>query len=156
MSQQPPQKKPMPRDFEEMDFTVEHEEWNEYELKDSSVIKGRIILQKIMRNPYDPKDFSFKMSPPMWAVYAPATSRGEPNIQPNQRVVGGKFEVQVLRNHEPWNVYRIVKTGQKLKIKLAVTEISRFVNKFDADGMPVYDVPSGVSVAMLKDSSTSQ
>lgn len=62
-------------------------------------------------------------------------------------MVGSKFEVHVNKNHEPWNVYRIIKTGQKLKLKLSITEISRFVDKFDADGMPIYDIPSGVSVA---------
>ncbi len=36
----------MPRDFEEMEFTIENEEWNEYELKDGVRIRGRIILTK--------------------------------------------------------------------------------------------------------------
>ncbi len=40
------------------------------------------------------------------------------------------------------------KTGQKLKIKLSVTEVSRFVDKFDANGLPVFDVPNGISVAI--------
>lgn len=154
---QPPQK-PMPRDFEELEFTIEGEEWNKYELKDDSVIRGRIILQKLTRDPYDPKNFGFKISTPMWIVYAPHTSRGEPNVKLGDRVVGAKFEVHVNQNHEPWNVYRIIKTGQKLKLKLTVTEISRFVDKFDVDGMPVYDVPSGVSIAFapLPDSTKGQ
>lgn len=150
MSQPPPQRKPMPRDFEEMEFTIEKEEWNEYELKDGTVLRGRIILQKVIRNPYSPNDFSFKVSPPIWAVYAPASSRGEPNVKQGERVLGSKYEVDVNKPVEPWNVYRIIKTGQKLKVKLAVTEVSRFVDKFDADGMPVYDVPTGVSIALSK------
>ncbi|MGI0089052.1 MAG: hypothetical protein ACREAF_01735 [Nitrosopumilaceae archaeon] len=68
----------------------------------------------------------------MWSVYAPITSRSEPNIKAGERIVGAKYEAQINVNHEPWNVYRLVKTGQKLKIKLSVTEISRFVDKFDA------------------------
>ncbi|MGI0083217.1 MAG: hypothetical protein ACREAG_07950 [Nitrosopumilaceae archaeon] len=147
MAQQPPQQ-PMPRDYEDMEFTIEGEDWNRYELKDGTTIRGRVILQKVIRDPYKPNNFSFKISPPMWSVYAPITSRSEPNIKAGERIVGAKYEAQINVNHEPWNVYRLVKTGQKLKIKLSVTEISRFVDKFDADGMPVYDVPSGVSIAV--------
>lgn len=148
----------MPRDFEELDFTVEREEWNEYELKDGTTIRGRIVLQKITRDPYDPKNMGFKISPPMWVVYAPSTSRGESNVALGERVVGAKFEVHVNKNNELWNVYRIIKTGQKLKLKLTITEISRFVDKFDVDGMPIYDVPSGVSIAFapVPDSTNAQ
>lgn len=139
--------KPMPKDFDELEFTVENEEWNEYELKDGTTIRGRILLQKITQDPYNPKNYGFKISPPMWVVYAPTSSRGDPNIKLGEKVVGKKFEVHVNRNNELWNVYRILKTGQKLKLKLTVTEISRFVDKFDSDGLPIYDVPSGASIA---------
>jgi len=145
---QPQPQQPMPRDHEELDFSIEQEDWNRYELKDGTTIRGRIILQKVIRDPYNKNSLSFKTSPPLWVVYAPVTSRGEPNIKPGERIVGKKYEVHATTNHEPWNVYRIIKTGQKLKIKLSVTEVSRFLDKFDADGMPVYDVPSGVSVAI--------
>jgi hypothetical protein len=145
----------MPKDYEEMAFTIEQEEWNEYELKDGNTIRGRIILQKINRNPYDPKDFSFKTSVPMWVVYAPVIGRGEPNVKAGEKVFGNKFEVHVVRNHEPWNTYRLVKTGQKLKLKLSITEVSRYVDKFDADGLPIYSVPNGVSI-VFSDSDVSK
>ncbi len=138
----------MPRDFEELAFTIENEEWNEYELKDGSTIRGRAILTKVTRDPYNPANYGFDTAPPIWSVQAPMASRGEPNVQQGQNIVGAKYEVHVNRNHEPWNVYRILKTGQKLKIKLSITEVSRFVGKFDAKGMPVYDLPNGISVTV--------
>ena len=153
MSRQPSEPK-LPDDFEEMEFTIEDEDWNEYELKDGARIKGRVVLQKLIRNPNSPKDYQFNVSKPMWVVFAPTTLRGKSNYNPGDKV-GEKFEVHVNRNHEPWNVYRITKTGEKLRIKLAVTEVSKFVDKFDKYEMPVYDVPSGITIAMSKGNTVS-
>lgn len=135
---------PMPIDFEEMEFTIENEEWNEYELKDGVRIRGRIILNKIIRDPYNPNTFSFDFSRPIWVVFAPMTSRGESNWNGIKKD-SSKFEVHVNKNHEPWNVYRIVKTDQKVKVKLTATEVNRWADKYDKNGMPVYDVPNQVS-----------
>ncbi len=148
MTQQPPPPKPMPMDFEDLDFTVQAEEWNEYELKDGAVIRGRIFLSRIQKDPYDAKNLALEFSTPVWIVRAPVSMRGQPNITQGQPVSGAKYEVHVDRSHEAWNVYRIVKTGQKLKIKLTVNEVSRYVDKFDLKGMPVYDVPNGITVNM--------
>ena len=59
VTQKLPPKNPMPIDFEEMEFTIENEEWNEYEIQDGVRIRGRIILNKIIRDPYNPNTFSF-------------------------------------------------------------------------------------------------
>lgn len=143
---QPTPPKPMPMDFEDLDFTVQAEEWNEYELKDGATIRGRIFLSRIQRDPYDPKNMALEFSPVNWVVRAPVSMRGQPNITQGQPVSGAKYEVHVDRSHEPWNVYRIVKTDQKVKIKLTLNDVSRFVDKFDLKGMPVYDVPNGVTI----------
>ena len=135
----------MPIDFEEMEFTIENEEWNEYELKDGVKIRGRIILNKIIRDPYNPNTFSFDIAKPIWSVFAPIALRGEPNFDRLEKDSSKKFEVHVDRNHEPWNVYRIVKTDQKVKVKLTATEVNRLEDKFDARGLPVYDIPNRVS-----------
>ncbi len=149
----PPSQKPMPEDFEELDFTIEQEEWNEYELNDGVTIKGRAFLAKIIRNPYNPKDMSFNFSIPVWAVYAPPALRGTPDkrnrmeIQANHSA-SPKYEVHINKSHEPWNIYRILKTGQKLKIKLTIQEINRLTDKYDANGMPSYNVPHGIAVSI--------
>lgn len=143
----------MPPDFEELEFSIEQEEWNEYELKDGATIKARVFLTKILRNPYDPKDMSFSFSNPVWVVYASHTMRGKPDKRPleelnAERRTTPKYEVHINRNHEPWNVYRILRTGQKLKIKLTIDEVYRYTDKFDGSGMPLYNVPSGIAVHM--------
>lgn len=145
---QPSQSKPMPLDFEDLDFTVQAEEWNEYELKDGATIRGRIFLSRIQRDPYDSKNLALEFSTPVWVVRAAISMRGQPNITLGQPISGEKYEVHVDKSHEPWNVYRIIKTGQKLKIKLAVNEVSRYIDKFDLKGMPIYDLPNGVTVTI--------
>jgi len=150
-----PQPPVMPKDFEELEFSVEQEEWNRYDLKDGATIRGRLLLIKIMRNPYNPQEMSFDFSIPVWVVSAPVALRGEPDTRSTLELQadharGQKYEVHINNSHEPWNVYRILKTGQKLKIKLTIQEINRFTDKFDKHGMPSYNVPSGVSVSLSK------
>ena len=149
MPSPPPRPTKLPDDYEEMEFTIENEEWNEYELKDGTRIKGRVVLQKLLRDPNNPNLFNFNVSKAMWVVYAPSTLRSKPNYNPTEKPAE-KFEVHVNRSNEPWNIYRVSKTGQKLRIKLVVTEVSRFVDKFDNQGLPVYDVPNGISIAVSK------
>ena len=145
----------MPKDFEELEFSVEQEEWNRYELKDGVTIRGRIFLSRIKRNPYNPQDMSFDFSIPLWVVSASPALRGEPDTRPSMekqadQASSPKYEVHINNSHEPWNVYRILKTGQKLKIKLTIQEINRFTDKFDQHGMPSYNVPHGVAVSLSK------
>ena len=102
------------------------------------------ILNKIIKDLYNPNPFSFYFAKPIWAVSAPIALRGEPNLE-GSRKDSSKFEVHVDRNNEPWNVYRIVKTDQKVKVKLTATEVNRWADKFDKRGLTVYDVPNQVS-----------
>ena len=140
----------LPPDYEEMEFNVEDEEWNEYELEGGTVIKGRIILAKIIRDPNDATKMSFDMSPPKWVVYAPTHLRGVPSTEllkdPAQQKTAEKFRMRIVRSHEPWNRYRILRTAQEVKIKLTVDEVLRFKDAFDQSGCPFYQVPNGVAV----------
>jgi len=142
----------LPHDYEELDFKIEEEEWNEYELDDDVRIKGRIFLGKIMRDPNDPQKMSFDLSPPKWTVYAPTHLRGTPSVELlkdlNKQRTAEKFRVHINRSHEPWNRYRILRTGQEVKLKLSVDEILRFTNSFDNNGSPFYQVPNGVAITV--------
>ncbi len=148
----------MPIDFDELDFSIEREFWNEYELKDGVRIRGRLFLTKIIRDPYNPNEFQFSLSKPIWTVYAPSHLRGDTNIKrEGNQIVGEKFEVIPEKNNEPWNMYTILKTGQKVKIKLTISEVSQFKNMYDESRMPLFDVPSGAAISISKaDSNKSQ
>jgi len=147
-----PSPKPLPPDFEELEFKIVEEGWNEYELDDGARVKGRIFLAKIMRDPNDPKQMSFDISPPKWSVYAATALRGAPSTELikdlNKQKTANKYKVHIDRSHEPWNIYTILRTGQEIKIKLAVDEVNRFKDAYDQNGLPFYQVPNGIAVSM--------
>ena len=140
----------LPDDFEEMDFSVEEENWNEYDLDTEGRIMARIILKKIIRDPNNPKKYSFDMSPPIYAVYSPQTKRGESGNEPPQPEIPNldNYDIKIHKSDERWNVYRILKTGQTLRIRLTVTRIRRVKDRFDKDGIPLFLMDSGPMVVM--------
>lgn len=148
----PPKPPPLPDDYEEMEFKVEEEDWNEYELEDDVRIKGRIFLAKIMRDPNDPQKMNFDITPPKWVVFAPSHLRGTPSTElikdPSKQRTHNKYKVHIDKNHEPWNIYRILRTGQEIKIKLTVDEINRFDKAYDQSGCPFYSVPNGIAITI--------
>lgn len=149
----------LPPDYEELDFKIEEEEWNEYELVDGVTIKGRIFLAKIMRDPNDPKKMSFDIATPKWSVYASTQLRGTPSTELlkdiSKQKTAEKFRVRVNKSHEPWNRYTILRTRQELKIKLTMDEINRFKDAYDQNGSPFYQIPNSVAVT-LKDNRPKQ
>lgn len=142
----------LPPDFEELEFRIEEEEWNEYELDNGIKIKGRVLLGKIIRDPNDPKKMNFDISPPKWVVYAPTQFRGIPSVEllkdPAKQKTAEKFRMHIDRSHEPWNRYTILRTGQEVKVKLTVDEIYRFSDAFDHNGCPFYQVPNGIQISV--------
>lgn len=140
MSNPSTNKPQLPDDFEEMDFSVEDENWNEYELDDDCRIMARIILKKIIRDPNNPQNYSFDMTPPIYTVFSPQTKRGEKGNQPAPTEYNTleNYELKINRSDEKWNVYRILKTGQKLRIRLTVSRIRRIKDRYDKDGLPFY------------------
>ena len=153
MSQPPGSSKPksaLPDDFEEIEFSVEEENWNEYELNDGNRLMARIILKKIVRDPNDPKQLSFDTTTPIYSVYSPTANRGERNNppQPSEYANFESYETKITRSDERWNVYTILRSGQKLRLRLTVTLIRRVKDRFDKDGMPFYLVNSGPMILL--------
>jgi len=64
------------------------------------------------------------------------------------------YEIKINQSNEPFNSYRIMKNGQVVKIKLVITKISRVVDRFDNDGLPIYLVTSGPMIHIEKETST--
>lgn len=142
----PPQ---LPDDFEDLDFEVVEEHWNEYELSSGDRIRGRIIIIKIIRDPNNPNNYSVRSSQPQYAVTAPTANRGPRNNEPAPHEINTlpSFEVRITSNNERWNIYRILRTGQILRVRLTVTAIRRAADRFDGDGIPFYLVTAGPMVA---------
>jgi hypothetical protein len=141
----------MPPDYEELEFTIEDERWNEYELADGCRIKGRVFLAKLIRDPNNPNNMSIEQSIPVWIVYAPPHMRGEPSkYNPQELQNIPKYPVRINTSNEPWNVYRITRTGQKIKIKLEIDEVYRYTDLFDARRLPIYHVPNAIAMNLSK------
>ena len=138
----------LPEDYEELDFIIEEEGWNEYELSDNSRIKARTFLNKVLKDPNNPTEFTFNTQQPIYIVYAPAANRGERNNAPKPAEYNNlaTFEVKIIRNDEKWNRYRILRTGQSVRLRLMTTEIRRVIDRYDNDGLPFYLINSGMSI----------
>src|SRR6266498_4679168 len=138
----------LPDEFEELDFSIEDEDWNEYELSDNSRIRSRTILNKVLRDPNNPYEIGFRIQPPIYVVYTPQANRGERNNppQPQEYNTLPNYEVRINRNDERWNRYRILRTGQTVRIRLMVSDIRRITDRFDNDGLPFYLVTSTPSI----------
>jgi len=141
----PPQRAPMPDDFEELDFEVVEEHWNEYELPDGTRIHGRIFLKKLVRDPNDPNNMNISTSTPTWSVYANPANRGERNNvpQPHEYTTLPQHEVMPTSNNERFNIYRILRGGQTIRIRLTVARVTRITDRFDHEGLPFYIINSG-------------
>lgn len=141
-----------PDEFEELDFEIQHEYWNEYELSDGVTIKSRILLKKIVVDPNNPNQFAFDIQPIISTVFAPLALRGETNNPPipEEYATLPNYEVESKRNDEKFNVYRILKTGHVVKLKLVVTKFSRIVDRYDKDGLPFYLLNNGPMIVMEK------
>jgi len=109
-----------------------------------------MFLKKIIRDPNNPKQFSFDTVPPIYVVYASVANRGDRNNEPKpdeyMKLPG--YEVKIDRNDEKWNVYRILRSGQIIRMRLIVNRIQRVKDRFDKDGMPFYIINSGPMVVL--------
>jgi len=151
MSSHPSKKiSPLPDDFQELEFKIEEENWNEYELNDGNRINARIILRKIVQDPNDPKKLNFDTTPPTYVVYAPSGNRGEKNNEPPPQEFMSlpTYDIKIERNNEKWNEYKILKSGQTMRLRLIVNSIKRAKDRYDKDGMPFYVINSGPMVVM--------
>lgn len=140
----------LPDEFEELDFEMVEEYWNEYELSDGCRIKARTILKKILADPNNPDQYTFDMLPMIAVVYAPVANRGPKNNEPRPDEYPNlpSYEIRISRSDEKFNLYRILKTGRLVRIKVTVTMIMRLTDRFDNDGLPFYLITSGPMVVV--------
>jgi len=142
-----------PDEFEELDFDIVEEGWNVYELSDGVTIKCRNFLKKIIVDPNEPNKFAFDIAPIISSVFAPLVNRGEKNNPPTPQeyeTLPG-YEIKINTSNEPFNVYRILKNGKIVRLKLVVTKVTRIVDRFDNEGLPFYILNHGPVIHIDKD-----
>lgn len=155
--------------YEEVDFEVEKEVWNVYELEDGKhrvTLRMRTILTKLLKPRFIepetpplvgiPKNMSgvpqnvrkdeYQMSFQNIVVVAncPSELMGTPSppIPLNELNQLPAEEVNFNAFNEEWNIYEIPESGLKLKIKLVVSSINKPRDAFDQLGYPMYMVQS--------------
>jgi len=140
----------------EVDFEVEKEVWNTYELHDKTILKMRTILTKLLRDPYakpppgavEGRGLGFGSSFQNIVVVHKSAPElmGTPTHPPVSLGETETIEVDFTPFSEDWNIYRIlgddVPRGMKLKVKLVVSSVVRYKGVFDQFGYPIYFVNS--------------
>ncbi len=143
--------------LEEIDFAVEKEVWNIYELADSSILKVRTVLVKLLRRKIpqsENKPLPAGVSPPTEEFSAnfqhitsvtktKLTLMGKPTppAPPEEMENMAKTEVAFTPFIEDWNIYNLP-DGDKLKVKVNLSSVYRVNDHYDELGYPVYIVNS--------------
>jgi hypothetical protein len=143
--------------LEEVEFEIEKEVWNVYELDDKSTIRIRSILVKLLTSsiptavppptggPQGAKGFEFQsvFRNIVTVIRCPPELRGKPTPPLASQEIEklGKIEVGYTPYLEDWNIYRLP-DGTKLKIKLVVSAVYRIFKQYDPFGYPLYFVNS--------------
>lgn len=139
---------PLPGDFEDVEFRIEKEDWNTYELKDDVRIKGRIIVLRLNRDRnMSPGQYGVQ-SQNIFVVYAPSRMRGPPSTPPRPEEINQSdlYPVEVINSNEIWNIYHILNSGDRIRVKLVATDVFRVKDAYDQSGQPFYIVTSGVMI----------
>lgn len=154
--------------FEDLEFEVEREVWNEYEVEDGDyrvTLKMRSILIKVLKPrimqpsalpligvpkdahpPQDSHKQDLQLSFQNIVVISncPSELMGTPTPPNSQDVSQLKTEeVNFTPFKEDWNMYAVSPpSGPKLKIKLIVSNVSKIKGAYDQFGYPMYLVQS--------------
>jgi len=143
-----------PEDFEVLEFEVLEEDWNKYELEDYTLIKARLIPTRIERPKRGPAAQVSISATPIFSVFAQKRGpRGETPPQETWQTLE-KIPVKIITSSEPWNKYRIPKTGDVIQVKLIVSEVFRVKDKFDNFGEPFYILTHSQVVSPVTKGST--
>ena len=139
----------LPPDYEDLDFRMIEEKWNEYELQGGYMVKGRTILLKVMMVYRQQGQTQIgTATQETFVVTSAPGNRGIPSPL-RQEEISGRVNVtrrplRIDRNNEPWNIYELPRTGDRIRTRLMVTDMFVVENRYDNFGYPAFIVQSGV------------
>jgi hypothetical protein len=138
---------------EEVDFEIEKEVWNIYELADGTVLKARCVLFKLLRTPIPQQPGKYQYQGAFQnIVMVKSKQKGTPSNQvypPDELAKMPKSEVNYTTVLEEWNIYR-VPDGLRAKVKMLVSSIYRLRNLFDRFGDPMYILQTSQVIAPVE------
>jgi len=131
-----------------IDFEVEQEPWNKYELGDETVLKTRYVLKTVTRSMVNGKNNYSGDGVPLMVIMVPGKLKGQPDnkkyspkeLQANIDKPDMKFRI----SHEEWNEYRL-DDGATIRMKSTLTNISRTKLR-DGNGDPIYNVNTNMMI----------
>lgn len=132
---------------EEIEFTIDKEGWNTYELTDGTILKIRPIVVKIFKTkPLAPsKGEGFGIAAQNIVVAkARSDKKGVPGPQPlppDAIDKAPKTKVGYTEKDEVWNSY-MLPGNKRLRLRLIVTSVARAEGLYDPFGNPIYVVAS--------------
>lgn len=144
--------------YKSYEFDVIKEDWNEYELKDNTRMKSRMVLTRIIKRDTTPPGQYEINGQPIFVVTTDPSRRKAPTPpltgdeiqllnQPGPNEL--KIPTEVLTSAERWNQYRIIATDEVLRIKLVLIDVFRVPNKYDELGEPLYSCSTGNVIAPM-------
>ena len=114
-------------------------------------IKGRIIITRITRQRNAPPGQYSIQSQNIFVTYAPNSLKGVPATPPATENIkqSDLYPVEVVNSNEVWNIYKILNTGDRIKVKLVATEVFRVKDAYDQLGQPHCIITSGVMISPI-------
>ena len=129
----------------DVDFEIEKEVWNSYDLADGTRIKSRAILVKLVRVPSQNVGeslYNATFQNVLSAFVHPRNKGSGGRPYTDQEIKGlSKEEVNFTTEYEDWNIYRLP-DGTRMKTKLVVSSILKVKQEgvYNVFGEPLYVV----------------
>jgi len=152
---------PFPFDVEDVEFQIQHEGWNVYELSDRTILRIRPIVLKFFKQKGSTGAIGISGSPVglgisaqnVMTVRTKAELKGTPSPIPvdlaRLETEAEKVEVQAKPFSEEWNEY-VLSDGTPVRVKLVLISVFRTKDHYDQFGEPIYLVRSDNIVAIDK------
>lgn len=144
----------LPEEFDDLEFRVVEEHWNDYEMSDGFRMIARPVLIKVMRprsprpQPPQPQRQLGIATQDLFIVTAAGGPRGPPSpLRPEEisgQVPVDRVPLRIERSNERWNIYEVPGTGDLIRIRLMVTDVFRVPNRFDRFGYPALIIISAL------------
>jgi len=138
-------------DAEIVDFKVQAEDWQYYDLSDGSKLKIKLVLTQVLKSRTQANELGepiYSWNAPIFLsiVSCPANLRSQPTDTPvTLDRVADSIDVEVdferMNKKDEWNVYALA-DGTSLHLKPKINGIARTKLKGQA-GEPVYTVATG-------------
>lgn len=131
------------RDLVDTDFTIVNEDWSRYLVEDGTLIKVRIVVNKILhsvdRSPIGYPNFSIASNNLVSALVPPRLKK-EPSKErfDPRKDMGQEMKFEAIQ--ENWQEYHTTE-GFKISVKPVVTKIVRYM-KYNVFGEPIYNIPN--------------